>query len=101
MITTCEERLRIIFADYIYDYNFPSYSIKTQNRFELVSYSTWAVEELLNYILQHNPSNPIPAIKSFINKMNKFSNNNPKTSKAFSLARYIAMDVLDMFLAME
>ena len=91
----------MIFADYIYDYNFPSYSIKTKNRFELVSYSTWAVEELLRYILQRDPSNPVPAIRSFITKMSKFSKSNPRTSKAFSLAQYIAMDVLDIFLAME
>ena len=97
----CEERLRIIFSDYIYDYNFPSYSIKTKNRFERISYAKWAVEELLSYIMRHDPTDPVATIKGFIAEMTRFSKRNARTAKAFSVARYIAEDILDIFLAME
>ena len=68
--------------------------------FEQQSYSRWAANEILSYVLHHLGMSPITAVEEFANLMDEYSCKNQFSSFGFSVAHDVAMDILDMLLAM-
>lgn len=65
------------------------------------TYSRWAAEEILRCILKSESLPPVTVVEEFKNRMNHYSLMNPNSSYIFSVAYDIAMDILDIFLAMS
>lgn len=107
------ERAMLIIRDYIFDLGFKEGSqpkssgcriqrIPTKRRyFDQKSYSNWAANEILLYVQNHSDMSPIEAIEEFAKKVDRYSVKNPNTSYIFSVAYDTAMDILDIFLAMQ
>ena len=58
-------------------------------------YTIWAIEELRKEVEKNKNESPILVIEDFIQKMDKYSCKNIKTSAIFSVARDVGMYVLD------
>lgn len=107
------ERAILIIQDYILDRGFKSDSLSKylgcrvrripikRKYFDQKSYSNWAAHEVLLYVQNHSDMSPIEAIEEFAKKVDRYSVKNPNTSYIFSVAYDIAMDILDIFLAMK
>lgn len=65
------------------------------------TYSRWAAEEILRCIQENESRPPITVVEEFKDRMNRYSLMNPNSSYIFSVAYDIAMDILDIFLAMS
>lgn len=99
-----EERIRLIFADCAGDVILPSgrkYLFKDHNRFKQTSYSKWAFDECLAYVIKRRSINPVAALSEFINKMVDYSKCNSKTKDMFSIAINVAYNMRDVFIAMK
>lgn len=107
------ERALLIIRDYILDLGFKEGSqfndsgcrvrripIK-RKYFDQKSYSNWAANEVLLYVQKHSDMSPIEAIEEFAKKVDRYSVKNPNTSYIFSVAYDVAMDILDVFIAMQ
>lgn len=93
--------LRLILADYAMDIQLPKDIPKYRSQFKNACYSKWAVDELLTYIIRKKEKSPIDSTKEFINMMDKFSKMTEKDKNMWSIAKYVAADILDMFYAMK
>lgn len=69
--------------------------------FKQVSYSRWAVGEILKSIEESRFTPPIMVVEDFIRKMDDFSCRNKKTSIIFSVAHDMAENILDVLIAMK
>ncbi|WP_297183047.1 hypothetical protein [uncultured Phocaeicola sp.] len=69
--------------------------------FKQISYSRWAVDEILKRIEESKFTPPIMVVEDFIRKMDDFSCKNKKTSIIFSVAHDMAENILDVLIAMK
>lgn len=69
--------------------------------FRQVSYSRWAVGEIMKSIEESRFTPPIMVVEDFIRKMDDFSCRNKKTSIIFSVAHDMAENILDVLIAMK
>lgn len=69
--------------------------------FKHISYSRWAVEEILKSIENSKITSPITVVENFIRKMDDFSCSNQETSIIFSVAHDLAVDILDVLIALD
>lgn len=99
MITS--DTLRLLFSDYVMDLYLPKNIPKYREHFRNISCATWAVNELLMYIIRKKEQSPIASTHEFIKMMDDFSKLNTKDGFIFSIAKYIAEDILDIFYAMK
>ena len=91
-----------IIEDYILDLKIPHrVTYKNSLWFAQMSYSVWAAEEVLNYVRNNQNRPVIYVIEEFVMKMNRYSYINNDTSYVFSVAKDIAEDILDIFLAAQ
>ena len=93
--------LRLLFSDYVMDLHLPKNVPKYREHFRNISYATWAVNELFMYIIRKKEQSPITSTHEFIKTMDNFSKINEKDGFIFSIAKYIAEDMLDIFYAMK
>lgn len=90
----------LVIQDYILDLEEPRCNWR-KSRFDQLSYSRWAAKEILRYVKKHRDLKAIDAIEDFISMIDRFSNINTDTNYVFSIARDVAEDILEIFLAME
>lgn len=69
--------------------------------FEYKSLSAWAAKEVLRYVRAHKNIPPAIAVEDFAHKMDQYSLGNSRIGGTFSVAYDIAMDILDIFIAMR
>lgn len=89
-----------ILQEYIADMPEPRKKCKKQV-FLQETYSRWAAEEILKYIQENESRPPVAVVEEFKDRMNHYSLMNRNSSYIFSVAYDIAMDILDIFLAMS
>ncbi len=70
-------------------------------RFKQVSYSRWAIDEIVKSIEASRSVPPVVVVEKFIRKMDDFSCRNDKTSIIFSVAHDMAENILDILIAMK
>lgn len=92
--------LRLMFADYAMDIKLPKDVPKYRDNFKNACYSKWAVNELLIYIIRKKDQQPIKSIEEFIKMVEFFSKKTEKDKAIWSIAKYVAADILDIFYAM-
>lgn len=95
-----DARDRDVIMDYILDLKEPRRRMR-KAYFAQQSYAWWAAKELLTYLEEHDDMSTMAAIEEFVAKMDWLSCLNPNTSYPFSVAKDIAEDIYDIFLAME
>lgn len=93
--------LKLIFADYAMDIQLPKDIPKYRDRFKNACYSRWAVSELLLFIIRKKEQSEIDSIKEFIKMVDTFSERTEKDRPIWSIAKYVATDILDIFYAMR
>ncbi len=93
--------LRLIFADYAMDVQMPKDIPKYRNKFKIACYRKWAVNELLFYIIRKKEQSPIESIEEFIKMVDNFSCKTEKDKTLWNIAKYVAIDILDIFYAMN
>lgn len=93
--------LRLLFADYAMDMQLPKDIPKYRDNFKNASYARWAVNELQMYIIRKSHQPPIDSVKEFINLMDEFMKLSKKDKPIYSIAKSVAVDVLDIFDAMK
>lgn len=93
--------LKLMFADYAMDIRLPKDIPKYRDSFKNASYSKWAVNELLLYIMRKKEQSPIESTKEFIKMVDIFSKKAKKDKAVWSIAKYVATDILDIFNAMH
>ena len=89
-----------VLQEYIADMPEPRKKCKKQI-FLQETYSRWAAEEILRCIQENRSRPPVAVVEEFKDRMNHYSLMNPNSSYIFSVAYDIAMDILDIFLAMS
>lgn len=89
-----------VLQEYIGDMPEPRKKCKKQI-FLQETYSRWAAEEILRCIQENKSRPPVAVVEEFKDRMNHYSLMNPNSSYIFSVAYDIAMDILDIFLAMS
>ena len=97
-----EERAICAIQEYRYDINHPS-SNWPPYYFAQASYSRWAAEEIIVYILSHVNLTPLEAVEEFRNLMDDYATRDrydKQNSYIFSVAYDIATDIYDILLAM-
>ena len=75
----------------------PNKSIRKKN-FQQLSYSKWAANEVLSYVLKRPDVRPVKTVEYFAKKMDAYACKNGKAGYAFSVAYDISMDILDMLI---
>lgn len=90
----------LVIQDYILDLKEPRCNWK-KSCFEQLSYSRWAANEVLKYVKKHRNRPTIDVLKEFIAKMDIYATFNEDTTITFLIAKDVASDILDIFLAME
>lgn len=93
--------LKLMFADYAMDIQLPKDVPKYRDNFKNACYSKWAVNELLFYIIRKKEQSPIESTKEFIKTVDLFSKKTKKDKAIWSIAKYVATDILDIFYAMH
>lgn len=78
----------------------PQYRL-SRGCFEQRSYQRWAVDEILKNIEESKFTPPVLVVEDFIRKMDDFSCKNKKAGIIFSVARDVAIDILDVLIAMK
>ncbi|MDO5397808.1 MAG: hypothetical protein Q4G33_07740 [bacterium] len=96
-----ESNLRLIFADYEMDIQLPKDIPKYRDSFKNACYSKWAVNELMLYIMRKKEQSPIKSTEEFIKMVDAFSKKTEKDKAVWSIAKYVATDILDIFYAMQ
>lgn len=104
MFGSCNFEERAIYAiqEYRYDINHPS-SNWPAYYFTQASYSRWAAEEIIIYILSHVNLTPIEAVEEFRDLMEDYATRDrydKQNSYIFSVAYDVATDIYDILLAM-
>lgn len=105
------ERAVLIIQDYMLDMTLPVRDLDSKRyrpqkipwkrcNFDQKSYSRWAVKEVLRYVQEHPDKSPVSVIEEFVNLMDRYACASRKNSYIFSVAYDIAVDILDVFLAM-
>lgn len=96
----CEMETYELFKSIVYDYRadilLPAYSGCRNKRFMMISFKRSAVEELLLFVKQHDPFDPIGSIELFIDEMEEAASEYPKSSLMFQVFKYTATDILDI-----
>lgn len=103
------EQLRLILCDmYQMDLWYPPLFGKWSDEFKRVSYSQWAVDELLDYIAERfhprtygSVSEFCDLTREFVMKTAQYSRVNPNTQQMFQTASHMAADILDLLHAMQ
>lgn len=103
------EQFKILLNDmYKMDLCMPPIALKWKNTFIQKSYSKWALEELERYIIDRlyprqwaSIDEYTDIINDFIQKMDYYCWLNESNGKIFSIAKTMALDVLDLFYAMQ
>lgn len=85
-----DERLRVESSNWYW----------VRNYLQSQSYQRWAVEEIMKQIEISEGIPPIRVVEDFIHKMNCFTYKKGKATIIFSIARDVAMDILDVIAAM-
>ena len=93
MWSKCDER---IIRTYISKMEAPRLGL-SKERFEMESYSQWAVLEAVTYLKGRRDT--IQALEEFIHKMYEYSCVNSKTSCIFSTAKTAVEDLLDALIS--
>ena len=70
-----------------------------KKNFQQLSYSKWAANEVLSYVLKRQNVRPLFAVEEFSAIMDKHACENSKTGYIFSVAYDISTDILDMLIA--
>lgn len=93
-------RIKLMLADYAMDIHLPKDIPKYRDKFKNASYSKWVVNELLLYITKEKEQTPIKATEEFIKIIDGFSKKTQKNREIWSIAKYVATDILNIFYAM-
>ena len=103
------ERFKLILYDtYQMDMQLPPLIFRYTRDFEEVSYTNWAIDELLQYLEKRIPNGETQTISCFINlvdqflkKINRCGRVKYKNTKMFIVAHNVIIDVLDLLEAMD
>lgn len=95
------EQMKLIFDDYVMDYNIPDNIYGNERHFKKSCFSKWAALELYNYIIHKGREPCTKTIEEFILKMNNLQKMNSYNSFIFKIAKNVAEDILDIFRAMR
>lgn len=90
------ELFKSIVYDYRADISMPAFSNCRNRRFMIISFKRSAVEEILLYVKQHDPFDPVGSIESFIDDMDEAVAEYPQNSLMFQVFKYTAIDILDI-----
>ena len=93
--------LKLMLADYAMDIRLPKDTFQYRDNFKNACYSKWAVNEVLLYIMRKNEQSPIESTKEFIKMVNSFSKKSKKDKEVWSIAEYVATDILNILYAMD
>lgn len=96
-----EERAICAIQEYGHDINRPSNW--PPYYFAQASYSRWATEEIIVYILSHVNLTPLEAVEEFRNLMDDYATRDKcdkQNSYIFSVAYDVATDIYDILLTM-
>lgn len=81
---------------------------KWREEFKKVSYSQWAIDELIEYCEEALSPKETGSVDDFYNltyifmkKMSEYSKVNPRTSSIFKAAKEMCVDILDFLKAMK
>lgn len=91
------ERTISIIKEYMQRLEKPNDNVKT-SYFKQLSYSRWAVGEILRCVEKQKSIPPARVVEDFIFRMDQYSCVNHNSSFMFSVAHDIAEDILDSFL---
>lgn len=98
----------IIYDMFQMDAYMPPLFNKWEEEFKRASYSQWAIGEIINYIIKRlypRTSGTVDEFyiftQDFMEKMSRYSQVNPQTSKIFRAARDISDNILDLLQAMK
>lgn len=94
------EQAQLIILDYAMDLSIPKY-IATKHDVEIVSFSKWAVEELLQELKKKRSISPADAVKDFSDRMVKYAAKHSDFSSVFSIAYCVASDIYEILYDME
>ncbi len=67
--------------------------------FKQISYSRWAVDEILKRIEKNGSTPPVLIVEDFIREMDVFSCRNRRAGIIFSVAHDMAENILDVLIA--
>lgn len=98
------ERIKSAIADYANEYLFEPERTWPKYYFQQRSYSRWAITEILEYICCHPDISEIAAVAEFASKMDKFAkvdHSDKDDNFIFFVAHDVAIDILDVLIAME
>lgn len=90
------ELLKSIVYDYRADISVPVRFDCRSKRFMLVSFRKSATEEILLYVKQHDPFDPVGSIEMFIDEMDECAVEYPQSSIMFLVFKHTAIDILDI-----
>lgn len=91
-------QVRLIIADYRLDVKLPDQIFRYGDKFEKMSLTYWALDELENYVLSHPNGDPIDLVNSFMRKMTEYMYAHPKTTATFFVAVDVAQDIHEILL---
>lgn len=100
-IGSAHERVLSVIYDYLVDLEKPARPCYKIGRFELLSYSRWAADELICRIIDNSASHPIIILEDFVCEMWKYSQTGRANSYIFEIAQSVGEDILDVYRAME
>lgn len=66
---------------------------------EQISYSRWAISELLARLKHSPPDDELTIMEKLSNELVEFSRLNPKTSRIFLIAYEIVGDAMDLYIS--
>lgn len=92
------DEISSIIADYRSDAKYPEYLFRNRDRFEIISFIHWALDELESYILSRPYKDPISSTNAFIRKMSEYMYSYPKTQNVFFIASEAAMDIREILI---
>lgn len=99
-IGSAHERALSVIYDYLVDLEKPTRPQYGKSRFELLSYSRWAADELICRIIDNGASHPIVILEDFVCEMWRYSQTGKENAYIFEIAQGVGEDILDVFRAM-
>lgn len=94
------EQARLVILDYAIDLSIPKY-IVMQHDVEVVSFSKWAVEELLRELEKKKSIEPVDVVRDFSNRMAEYAAKDSNFNSVFSIAYYVASDIYEILYDIE
>lgn len=69
--------------------------IRYEERFQYKSFSRHALDEIQEYVNQHDPFDPVWSLESYIRMMKHFAIEYPRHERLFTINRSVAEDILE------